>query len=52
MVKYVHILFCVWSDLLKSKKHILTKLLVISIVNCGKERFNFYLSYVKVAEDS
>ena len=41
MVKYVHILFCVWSDLLKSKKHILTKLLVISIVNCGKVRFNF-----------
>ena len=41
MVKYVHILFCVWSDLLKSKKHILTKLLVISIVNCGKGRFNF-----------
>ena len=41
MVKYVHILFCVWSDLLKSKKHILTKLLVISIVNCGKVKFNF-----------
>ena len=41
MVKCVEILFCVWSDLLKSKKHVLTKLLVISIVNCGKVRFNF-----------